>query len=379
MKPHIVTEDMRLRAQDGQELEGKLYLPRDGVVSRLVVQVNGSGPQTCNTFRDRGDRTTYSLRLLWGGACRPGTGLLLLQHPRVHRWGSGSTLLPSGPGGLPLLHPSDLWPTWRTGPPSFRPTPRCAGAELLLLGVEQGTMIAPAVAAGGRYPWPDCCWRATPTGPWRRPWTGSSGGWGCTPCSASILTPTEMGASPGRSLRQGRERCRRPWRRPSPGWTWTGTAGSPGGPGGGMPGAGRRSSGPSRRGRRVALGTLPSPPHHQLVPGPPEVSPQPGDPAPSGPAHPYPPGRWDANTPAEDALAIQETFRRLGRTTSPSTSTLTQDTPWALSSIWPPENCPPPSPISLSCARGWDDRTGAGGGPLRLPLFPDSGAGGARG
>ena len=34
--------------------------PRDGVVSRLVVQVNGSGPQTCNTFRDRGDGTTYS-------------------------------------------------------------------------------------------------------------------------------------------------------------------------------------------------------------------------------------------------------------------------------------------------------------------------------
>ena len=60
MKPHIVTEDMRLRARDGQELEGKLYLPRDGVVSRLVVQVNGSGPQTCDTFRDRGDGTTYS-------------------------------------------------------------------------------------------------------------------------------------------------------------------------------------------------------------------------------------------------------------------------------------------------------------------------------
>ena len=36
MKPHIVTEDMRLRARDGQELEGKLYLPRDGVVSRPV-------------------------------------------------------------------------------------------------------------------------------------------------------------------------------------------------------------------------------------------------------------------------------------------------------------------------------------------------------
>ena len=45
MKPHIVTEDMRLRARDGQELEGKLYLPRDGVVSRLVVQSSRSATQ----------------------------------------------------------------------------------------------------------------------------------------------------------------------------------------------------------------------------------------------------------------------------------------------------------------------------------------------
>ena len=169
MKPHIVTEDMRLRARDGQELEGKLYLPRDGVVSRLVVQVNGSGPQTCNTFRDRGDGTTYSFcGFFGGGACRPGTGLLLLQHPRVHRWGIRvhSTAEWTGRSTAPTpLRP--VWPTWRTGPPSFRPTPLCWGGAPAAGGWSEGTMIAPAVAAGERYPWPDCCWRATPTGPWR--------------------------------------------------------------------------------------------------------------------------------------------------------------------------------------------------------------------
>ena len=63
----------------------------------------------------------------------------------------------------------------------------------------------------------------------------------------------------------------------------------------------------------MALGTLPSPPHHQLVPGPPEVSPNRETlPRLDLPIHILQ-GRWDANTPAEDALAIQETFRRLGK------------------------------------------------------------------
>lgn len=63
----------------------------------------------------------------------------------------------------------------------------------------------------------------------------------------------------------------------------------------------------------MALGTLPGPPHHQLVPGPPEAPAQPGDPAPPGPAHPHPPGEVGRQHPAGDALAIQETFRRLGK------------------------------------------------------------------
>lgn len=140
MKPHIVTEDMRLRARDGQELEGKLYLPRDGVVSRLVVQVNGSGPQTCNTFRDRGDGTTYSFCGFFGEELAGrGLGFFCYSTRGCTRWGSGSTLLPSGPGGLPLLHPSDL--CGRPGGldrPSFRPTPAVLGRSSCCWGGARG-------------------------------------------------------------------------------------------------------------------------------------------------------------------------------------------------------------------------------------------------
>ena len=139
MKPHIVTEDMRLRARDGQELEGKLYLPRDGVVSRLVVQVNGSGPQTCNTFRDRGDGTTYSFCGFFGEELA-GRGLGFFCYStrgckmgiRVH-----STAEWTGQSTAPTpLRP--VWPTWRTGPPSFRPTPAVLGRSSCCWGGARG-------------------------------------------------------------------------------------------------------------------------------------------------------------------------------------------------------------------------------------------------
>ena len=135
MKPHIVTEAMRLRARDGQELEGKLYLPRDGVVSRLVVQVNGSGPQTCNTFRDRGDGTTYSFCGFFGEELA-GRGLGFFCYST-----RGCTDGDQGPlycrvdravyrSYTPQTCVADL-EDWTA---LLQAHPRCAGAELLLLG-----------------------------------------------------------------------------------------------------------------------------------------------------------------------------------------------------------------------------------------------------
>lgn len=140
MKPHIVTEDMRLRARDGQELEGKLYLPRDGVVSRLVVQVNGSGPQTCNTFRDRGDGTTYSFCGFFGEELAGrGLGFFCYSTRGCTDGDQGPLYCRVDPGSLPLLHPSDL--CGRPGgldPPSFRPTPAVLGRSSCCWGGARG-------------------------------------------------------------------------------------------------------------------------------------------------------------------------------------------------------------------------------------------------
>ncbi len=66
-------------------------------------------------------------------------------------------------------------------------------------------------------------------------------------------------------------------------------------------GAGRRSSGPSRRGTTSGFGNTTQSPHYQLVPGPPEVPPNRETlPRLDLPIHILQ-GRWDANTPAEDA------------------------------------------------------------------------------
>lgn len=139
MKPHIVTEDMRLRGPGRAGAGGKAVsapgwrrLPAGGPGQRLR-------PPDLQHLPGPGRRDHVQLlRLLWGGACRPGTGFLLLQHPRVHRWGSGSTLLPSGPGSLPLLHPSDLCgrPGGLDRPPSG-PPPLCWGGAPAA-GVERG-------------------------------------------------------------------------------------------------------------------------------------------------------------------------------------------------------------------------------------------------
>ena len=384
MKPHIVTEDMRLRARDGQELEGKLYLPRDGVVSRLVVQVNGSGPQTCNTFRDRGDGTTYSFCGFFGEELA-GRGLGFFCYST-----RGCTDGDQGPlycrvdravyrSYTPQTCVADL-EDWTA---LLQAHPRCVGAELLLLGWSEGTMIAPAVAAGGAVPLAGLLLAGYANGTMEEALDWQQRGLGlytmlCQYFDADgdgSISREEFETGPGavrealeatfsgldldgdgritpadleavyagsraeifRAIEAGDDEWlwehypvplttnwfrghRRfpPTGRPCPVWTCPSISSR----GGGTPTPLRRTPWPSRR----------------------------------------PSGGW-------------------GRTTSPSTSTLTQDTPWALSSIWPPGNCPPPSPISLSCARGWDDRTGAGERASPAPAFfrtPGPG-GGARG
>ncbi len=138
---------------DGQELEGKLYLPRDGVVSPAGGPGQRLRPQTCNTFRDRGDGTTYSFCGFFGEELA-GRGLGFFCYST-----RGCTDGDQGPlycrvdravyrSYTPQTCVADL-EDWTA---LLQAHPRCAGAELLLLGVERGDHDRPAVAAGGAVP-----------------------------------------------------------------------------------------------------------------------------------------------------------------------------------------------------------------------------------
>ncbi len=268
MKPHIVTEDMRLRARDGQELEGK-HLPRDGVVSPAGGPGQRLRPPDLQHLPGPGRRDHVQLlRLLWGGACRPGTGLLLC----------------------------------------------CAGAELLLLGWSEGTMIAPAVAAGGAVPLAGLLLAGYANGTMEEALDWQQRGLGlytmlCQYFDADgdgSISREEFETGPG-AVREALEA------------TFSGLD---------LDGDGRitpadleavYAGSRAEIFRAIEAGDDEWLWEHYPVPlttnwfrGPPEVStgrPCPVWTCPSISSR----GGGDANTPAEDALAIQETFRRLGK------------------------------------------------------------------
>lgn len=55
-----ITEILTLQSRDNHCLTGKLDLPADIPVKKLVVFVNGSGPNTYDNKRDKGDGTCFN-------------------------------------------------------------------------------------------------------------------------------------------------------------------------------------------------------------------------------------------------------------------------------------------------------------------------------
>lgn len=298
MKPHIVTEDMRLRARDGQELEGKLYLPRDGVVSRLVVQVNGSGPQTCNTFRDRGDGTTYSFCGFFGEELA-GRGLGFFCYST-----RGCTDGDQGPlycrvdravyrSYTPQTCVADL-EDWTA---LLQAHPRCAGAELLLLGWSEGTMIAPAVAAGGAVPLAGLLLAGYANGTMEEALDWQQRGLGLYTMLCQYFDADGDGSISREEFETGPGAVREALEATFSGLDLDGDGRiTPADLEAVYAGSRAEIFRATRRGRRMALGTLPSPLTTNCF-GATGGFPQPGDlPRLDLPIHTS--GRWDANTPA---------------------------------------------------------------------------------
>lgn len=148
-----MTEVLHIQARDGHRLEGKLDLPEQGPVERLVIFVNGSGPNTYDNKRDKGDGTCFhfydplaqALTERGMGFFRYSTrGCVHAELPPFYcniDWAQYQTYCPE-------TCAADL-EDWMT---HLLSAPRCQGARAVLLGWSEGTMIAPMVALRGRAP-----------------------------------------------------------------------------------------------------------------------------------------------------------------------------------------------------------------------------------
>lgn len=145
------SEILHVEARDGVVLEGKLDLP-EGKPNRLVVFVNGSGPNTYDNTRQLGEDTfryydLFAQRLTAGGAA-------------FFRWSARGC----SPGDEPPLYTEIDEALYQTYLPensitdveavvrALKADERLADCPVYLLGWSEGTMIAPHVAARGNVP-----------------------------------------------------------------------------------------------------------------------------------------------------------------------------------------------------------------------------------
>ena len=143
------TERKQLTAADGTVLNGKLDLPA-GHAERLVILVNGSGPNTCDNRRDKGDGTQFCFyEMLAQEFCSRGVACF--------RYAArGCT-----EGDMPPLYCTVEETAYQTYTPqnsitdleqwigALREDSRLRDARVVLFGMSEGAMIAPAVARRG--------------------------------------------------------------------------------------------------------------------------------------------------------------------------------------------------------------------------------------
>ena len=147
------TQILSIQSRDGHTLMGKLDLPAQAPVRRLVVFVNGSGPNTSDNKRDKGDGTCFNFYdLLAQELTDRGIGFF-----RYSARGCSE-------GPEPPFYCAINWEAYQTYEPEtcagdleawighLLQDPHLQGARTMLLGWSEGTMIAPMVALRGNVP-----------------------------------------------------------------------------------------------------------------------------------------------------------------------------------------------------------------------------------
>lgn len=145
-----LTEILTIQSRDGHRLTGKLDLPADMPVEKLVVFVNGSGPNTYDNKRDKGDGTCFNFYDLFASE-------LTDRKIGFFRYNTRGCSDGDQPPFYCTVDPDE----YRTYYPEtcscdledwilhLQGDQRINGAGILLFGWSEGTMIAPMTALRG--------------------------------------------------------------------------------------------------------------------------------------------------------------------------------------------------------------------------------------
>ena len=137
---------MQTKAEDGVTLTGKLDLPNQGPVDRLVLFVNGSGPNTYENKRQLGEDTFQYFDLFAQQLTARGVGFF--------RWNTRGVSLGSEPPQYQTINEAE----YATYLPensvkdigkwieALRQEERLKNTQIILLGWSEGTIIAPLAA-----------------------------------------------------------------------------------------------------------------------------------------------------------------------------------------------------------------------------------------
>ena len=150
---YTLDQVITITADDGMRFNGRLRLPQAQPVDKLVIYVNGSGPNTYDDTRVMGNGTTFSYFDLFAQQCNNrGIGFFSYDTRGVSPSNKPPLFQSIDQGEyetyLPTNEISDVEAIIRT----LHSYPVLAKAKIILLGWSSGTIVAPRVALDKKEP-----------------------------------------------------------------------------------------------------------------------------------------------------------------------------------------------------------------------------------
>lgn len=145
-------ERLNVTADDGYVLQGKLRLPARTQIDRVVVFLNGSGPNTYDNTRLFGDHPQSYFDVLAELCARQGAAFFSSSTRGVWPAPDEPLYCTIDPAAYQTYLPMQSVRDTESIVHALRAHPALSQAEVWLLGWSEGTMIAPKVAARGKVP-----------------------------------------------------------------------------------------------------------------------------------------------------------------------------------------------------------------------------------